>query len=58
MQIQRSSYREIEDLLEKVRPPRMALVEQRVSSPEALADIGEGVREALQAVDLPRVLWR
>ncbi len=31
----------------------MALIEQRVSSPAALADVGEGVREALRTVDLP-----
>ncbi len=53
MQMQRWAYKEIEDLLEKVRPPRMALVEQRVSSPAALVDIGEGVRESLRAVNLP-----
>ncbi len=53
MQTQRSAYKEIEDLLEKVRPPRMALVEQRLSSAATLADVGEGVREALRTVDLP-----
>ena len=53
MQMQRWAYKEIEDLLEKVRPPRMALVEQRVSSAATLADVGEGVREALRTVDLP-----
>jgi len=42
--MQRSSYKEIENLLEKVRPPQMVLVEQRVSSPAALAGIGEGLR--------------
>ncbi|MBA4116827.1 MAG: hypothetical protein H0X71_10445 [Rubrobacter sp.] len=53
MRIERSAYKDIEDLFEKVRPPWMALVEQRLSSPAALADIGEGVREAPWAVDPP-----
>lgn len=47
-------YEEIEELLGKIAPPRMALVEQRVVSPAALTDIGEGVREALRSVELPR----
>jgi hypothetical protein len=47
-------YEEIEELLAKIEPPRMALVEQRVSSPAALTDIGESIREALRSIELPR----
>ena len=48
-------YDEIEELLGKIAPPRMALVEQKVASPAALTDIGEGVRQALRSVELPAV---
>ncbi|CAA9426917.1 MAG: Iron-sulfur cluster-binding protein [uncultured Rubrobacteraceae bacterium] len=53
MQTKRPVYKEIEDLLEKVELPRMALVEQSIDTPTALPDIGEGVREALRQVELP-----
>lgn len=53
MQTERTVYKEIEDLLEGVELPRIALVEQRIDTPDALPDIGEGVREALRQVKLP-----
>ncbi len=49
MQTERPVYKEIEDLLEGVELPRMALIEQRIDTPAALAD----VREALRQVELP-----
>ena len=48
MQTERPVYKEIEELLEGVESPRMALVEQSTDTPAALADISEGVREALR----------
>jgi hypothetical protein len=53
VQTERTVYKEIEDLLEGVELPRIALVEQRIDTPDALPDIGEGVREALRQVKLP-----
>ncbi len=53
MQTERPVYEEIEELLGEVEPPRVALVEQRVDSPAVLADIREGIREALRSVELP-----
>ena len=53
MQTEKSVYKEIEDLLEGVELPHMALVEQRIDTPATLPDIGEAVRDALQPVGLP-----
>ena len=53
MQTEKSGYKEIEDLLEGVELPRMALVEQRIDTPATLPDIGEAVRDALRWVGLP-----
>ncbi len=53
MQTQKSVYKEIEDLLEGVELPRMALVEQCIDTPATLPDIGEAVREALRQVGFP-----
>jgi hypothetical protein len=53
MQTEKSVYKEIEDLLEGVELPRMALVEQRIDTPATLPDIGEAVRDALRPVGLP-----
>ncbi|MDQ3658702.1 MAG: nickel-dependent lactate racemase [Actinomycetota bacterium] len=43
----------MEELLREVELPNVALIEQRVEGPPALADIRESVREALESVDLP-----
>ena len=40
MQIKGLVYKEIEELLEGVELPRMALVEQRIETPAALPNIG------------------
>jgi hypothetical protein len=53
MQIERPIYEEIEELLGEVEPPRVALVEQLVDAPSALADIRAAVGEALRSVELP-----
>jgi Lactate racemase N-terminal domain len=53
MQTKRPIYEEIEEILKKIEPPRVALVEQRVDAPVALEEIGESVREALRSVELP-----
>ena len=53
MQTERPVYNEIEELPEGVESPRVALVEQSTDTPAALADISEGVREALRQVELP-----
>lgn len=53
MQTERPIYQEIEELLGGVEPPRVALVEQRVDSPPALADVRAAVREALRSVEVP-----
>ncbi len=53
MQIERPVYEELEEVLRGVELPRVALVEQRIETPPALADIREGVREALGSVELP-----
>ncbi|MCA3749681.1 MAG: DUF2088 domain-containing protein [Rubrobacter sp.] len=44
---------EIRRLLEAVKLPRVALVEQRIESPPALGDVRAAVREALREVELP-----
>jgi hypothetical protein len=53
MQTEKPVYAEIEELLGKVEPPRMALIEQQVDSPTALTEISGCVREALRSVELP-----
>jgi hypothetical protein len=50
MQTKRPIY---EEILKKIEPPRVALVEQRVDAPAALEEIGESIREALRSVELP-----
>ena len=53
MQTEKPMREEIEELLREVELPNVALIEQRVEGPPALADIRESVREALESVDLP-----
>ena len=53
MQVDKPVQEEFEKLLRGVEPPPVALVEQRVDSPEAIADIRGAVGEALGAVELP-----
>ena len=53
MQTDRPIYEEIEELLGEVEPPRVALVEQLVDGPPALADIRAAVGEALRSVEVP-----
>ncbi len=53
MQTENPLYEEIREILHPVELPRVALVGQRIDSPPALTDIGEAVREALDAVELP-----
>src|SRR5918998_4019271 len=53
MQLEGPAYREIEELLGRVGTPRVALGEQGVESPAALANIGEAVRADLRSVELP-----
>jgi len=53
MQTERPVYEEIEELLTGVEPPQVALVEQEVDAPGALADIRAAVGEALRSVELP-----
>jgi hypothetical protein len=53
MQTGKSVYKVIEDLLEGVELPRIALVEQSIDTLATLPDIGEGVREALRQIGLP-----
>jgi hypothetical protein len=45
--------RELEEMLEGVPLPNMALIEQNLDSPDALTDIEKGVREALRSVEMP-----
>jgi hypothetical protein len=53
VQTERPVYEELEEILRGVELPSVALVEQRVETPPSLADIREGVREALRSVELP-----
>ena len=46
-------HEELEEVLREIELPRVALVEQRIETPQALTDIREGVREALGVVELP-----
>ena len=53
MQTENPVYEEIREVLRSVELPNVALVGQRIDSPPALASIREGVRGALEAVELP-----
>ena len=53
MQTRDPMRRELEELLEGVSLPNMALIEQEIDTPDALADVREGVREALRSVEPP-----
>ena len=53
MQVDRSVQEEFEELLGNVEPPPVALVEQRVDSPQGITDLQSAVGEALGAVALP-----
>ena len=53
MQTEKPVYKEIEELLREVEPPRVALVEQSFDAPAALGVIEESVREALRSVEFP-----
>ena len=53
MQVDRSVQEEFEELLGNVEPPPVALVEQRVDSPQGITDLRGAVGEALGAVALP-----
>src|SRR5919202_1270278 len=53
MQTENPVYEEIEEILRSVELPSVALVGQRIDSPAALTNIREGVREALNSVQLP-----
>ena len=46
-------HEELEEVLREIELPRVALVEQRIVTPQALTDIRESVREALGTVELP-----
>ncbi len=52
--MQRTVHGEMEELLSRVEPPRVALVEQELESPPAIRDVRSAVREALGEVELPR----
>lgn len=45
--------KKLEGLLKEIELPRVAAVERSVSTPAALPDVGEAVREAVGAVELP-----
>src|SRR5215208_1993607 len=53
MQTEKPVYEEIEEILRAVELPSVALVGQRIDSPPALTNLREGVREALNSVELP-----
>ena len=53
MQTENPVYEEIQEILRAAELPSVALVGQRIDSPPALANIREGVREALNSVELP-----
>src|SRR5215208_3174132 len=53
MQTENPVYEEIQEILRAIELPSVALVGQRIDSPPALANIREGVREALDSVELP-----
>jgi hypothetical protein len=51
VQTENPVYEEIQEILRAVELPSVALVGQRIDSPPALANIREGVREALNSVE-------
>lgn len=53
MQTENPLYEEIQEVLRPVELPRVAFVGQRIDTPPALTNIRDGVREALEAVELP-----
>jgi Lactate racemase N-terminal domain len=53
MQTERPVYEEIEELLARVEPPRVALIERSLDSPPPLEDIRAAVGEALRSVEMP-----
>jgi len=53
VQTENPVYEEITEVLRSVGLPSVALVGQRIDTPPALTSIREGVREALDAVELP-----
>ena len=53
MQTENPVYEEIQEILRAIELPSVALVGQRIDSPPALTNIREGVREALNSVELP-----
>jgi hypothetical protein len=53
VQTENPVYDEIREVLRSVELPNVALVGQRIDSPPTLASIRGGVREALEAVELP-----
>ena len=53
MQTENPLYEEIHEVLRPVELPRVALVGHRIDTPPALTNIRDGVREALDAVELP-----
>ena len=53
MQTENPVYEEIREVLRSVRLPSVALVGHRIDTPPALTSIHEGVRGALEAVELP-----
>lgn len=53
MPSERTAYKAIEELLNDIELPRMALVEQELNSPPTLKNIRAAVREATGAVELP-----
>ena len=53
MQTENPVYEEIQEILRAIELPSVALVGQRIESPPALTNIRDGVREALNSVELP-----
>ena len=53
MQTEKPVHEELEEVLREIELPHVALVEQRLETPQALTDIRRSVREALDAVELP-----
>ena len=53
MQTENPVYEEIQEILRAIELPSVALVGQRIDSPPALTNIREGVRGALNSVELP-----
>ena len=53
MPSEKTVHEELEEVLREIELPRVALVEQRIETPQALTDIRKSVREALSSVELP-----